>query len=232
MNAEKSNRCFHLNFMAVLAFLMPLVVMLLTRFGYSLPYPASISETATIVEGTVSVLPYGMGALALFSLYYSFKNAYDYWLDRWLPRLMCVGFSLVAAQPCASPYLTADRVGWFMLSQDASHMVHSIGAAAGFCSAILWVLLCFTRSDQPKRRQTFMKRVRNSTHGTLGGLMILSLVIFVLDWIGLFHDGFEAVMNTEWVLCALLALALAVKGQMFGFLRDKEVDVSKWERVL
>jgi hypothetical protein len=224
MSVEKRKRSFQLNFMAVLAFLMPLLVMVIARFRYGLPYPASISETATIIEGTVSILPYGMGALALFSLNYAINFAHDYWLDRVLPALMFLGFTLVAAQPCASPYLISDRVGWFSLTQEASNLVHCVGAVGGFGSAILWVLCCWTRSDLPKAKQTFMKRVRNSVYGTLGCLMIASLFIFVLDWIGVFYDGFEAVMNTEWALCALFALALATKGEMFKFLRDKKAQ--------
>jgi len=222
MSAEKSNRCFQLNFMAVLAFFLPLLVMLIAKLRYGLPYPASISETATIVEGTVSLLPFGMGALALFSLNYAIKFAHNYWLDKLLPVLMFFGFMLVAAQPCESPYLVSERVGWFALPQDTSHIVHCIGAIGGFGSAILWVLCCWTRSDKPKAKQGLMKRVRNNVYGTLGCLMIASLLIFVLDWVGIFYEGFEAVMNTEWALCALFALALATKGEMFKFLRDRK----------
>jgi hypothetical protein len=195
--------------------------------AYGLPFPDSISETATIPDKTASLLPFCMGSLALFSLCYSLKYSYDdkwYKLDRLLPLIMAIGFTLVAAQPCASPYLTADRVGLFLLTQEASHIVHCAGAIGGFGVAILWVLLCFTKSDKPKAEQSAHKRIRNNVYGTLGLLMIGSLSIFVADRFTLFGEEFAAIFYTEWALCMLFAPALAIKGGMFNLLRSKKVQ--------
>jgi small-conductance mechanosensitive channel len=179
---------------------------------YGLPFPMSISETATIPHVSDYLLPLCLGALALFALTYSIRYSYNNILDKIFPAIMFVGFLLVAVQQCASPYLTANRTGLFYLTPEWSHIVHCIGAIAGFGAMILHIMLCFTKSDKTLKRQTAQKRIRNDIYKFIAYCMIASLIIFILDLFGVFGDNFPVVYVVEWVMLGFGGVAYAIKG--------------------
>jgi len=111
--------------MAAIAFILPVLAFFLVYVVYGLPFPQSISETATITHVSDYLLPLCLGALALFALTYSIRYSYDKGLDRILPFIMFIGFLLVAVQQCASPYITAERIGLFYLTPAQSHIIHA-----------------------------------------------------------------------------------------------------------
>ena len=220
MSAKSSYRCFQLKVMGIIALALPVVAILLVMVIHGLPAPESISQTATIADKSDFLLPLSLGALALFSLTYSLKYAYNDKLERILTKLMCGGFLLVAVQKCFSDYLVADRIGLFYLTPEWSHIVHSIGAIIGFGSMILWIMLCFTKSDKPKKEQTTRKHLRNSIYYWLGWGMVASLGIFVFDIIGFFGTDFPVVFVVEWAMLGFGGIACIIKSG--AILPDKE----------
>ena len=178
------------------------------RPGYG--FPSSISETATILDQTVSLLPYALGALSLFALSYAVIYRYDT-LDRVCTLLMCVGFAFVAFQPCASAHLVSDRVGVFAVSRNASGVIHNIGAVIGFGAMILWVLR-FTKSDKEKSKQTKEKHLRNKWYFGLSILMSLALVLFIFHASGAFVVGFPIVFWMEFFILVPCGVSCLIKG--------------------
>jgi hypothetical protein len=186
---------------------------------HGLPFPGSISETGTAANMSSPILPFCLGAFALFSLTYAVLHGHDK-LDSVLPSLMCAGFTVVAMQMCDSPYIEVERVGLLGLSRQWSGTVHTIGALAGFGAMICWILFCFTKSDLPRHRQTQEKRTRNHVYSVLGMLMVASLTLFALQRFGLTREGFAVVFWTEVLMLTFGGVACLVKG---GFaLRDKD----------
>lgn len=196
----------------------PLTI-LITVFVYGLPFPKSISEGGTIANQVSPILPYCLGALSLFAFSYSIKHAYDR-LDAVLTACMGSGFTVVAMQMCGSPYVDSGRVGLLGLSAFVSGITHNIGAVVGFGSMILWILLCFRKSNKPYREQTHEKHLRNALYTYLGIFMIASIFIF-----GMIAVGFPSNGNLPWVFIAetmmLTAggIACLVKGELI--LKDK-----------
>lgn len=226
MTERYEDRCLQLKFMAGIAFALPPLAWYIVSVLYGLPFPQSISETATIADISDYLLPYCLGAFSLYSLTYSIRYAYDR-LDRALSAIMFVGFFIVTVQKCASPFITAERIGLFKVTPEVSHIIHCIGAIAGFGAMIFWIMLCFTKSDKPRSEQTQRKKLRNKIYRTLGVLMIVSLLIFVVDMFGAFGEDFPVIMVIEWVMLWIAAPACAIKGGLI--LRDK--DVTKWDHV-
>ena len=185
---------------------------------HGLPFPDSISETGTAANMSSPILPFCLGALALFSLTYAVQHRYD-GLDRTLPGLMCAGFTVVAMQMCESLYIETSRVGLLGLSKQGSGAVHAAGAVTGFGALIGWILFCFTKSNMPRRLQTREKRIRNRVYAVLGMLMVASLSLFLLQRIGLFGDEFPVVFWAEALMLTFGGIACLIKG---GFaLRDR-----------
>jgi hypothetical protein len=197
--------------MAIIAILLPPLAWFLVSVVYGLPFPQSISETATIADVSDFLLPLCLGALALFSLTYCIRFSYDNILDKVFPGIMFVGFLLVAVQKCASPYITAERTGLFFLTPEMSHIVHCVGAIAGFGAMILHIMLCFTKSDYVKDKQTPQKRVRNDIYKFLAWCMVASLIIFILDLFGIFGNNFPVVYVVEWVMLFYGGIAYGIK---------------------
>ena len=211
-------RRFQLKAMGFIAVFIGPVVLFATMVIHGLPFPASISETATIANRTSAILPFALGALALFALTYSIVYAYDR-LDRTVTAGMFGGFTLVAMQMCRSPYIDVARVGLLGISPAASNVLHTIGAVGGFGCMILWVLCCFTKSDREKHLRTKEKAHRNACYFALGMAMALSLVLFVFNADGLFGEGFPIVFVVECVMLTFGGVACLLKG---GFvLNDK-----------
>ncbi len=200
----------------VLALLIGPLALCVTTFVYGLPFLNSISESATIANKASPILPYGLGALALFSLTYACKHSYDA-TDRILTGGMFAGFTAVTMQMCASPYILDDSVGFLGLSKSASNAVHEIGAIVGFACMILWILLCFRQSDRPKALRTAQKLARNKIYTALGCGMIASLLILLLKRKGFFGAPFPAVFLAECLMLAFGGLACLVKsGAVLG----------------
>ena len=144
--------------------------------GY--PFLDSISQSATVAGGTLDVLAICMGALAFFSFAYAKCVSYDR-TDAVCTYIMAAGFTTVAAQPCLSPYLAAERVGVLGLTHGASGLIHNIGAVVGFGAMILWITFCFCKSDKPHEQRTAEKRKRNSIYKVLGICMIFCAATFI-----------------------------------------------------
>jgi hypothetical protein len=185
---------------------------------HDLPFPQSISETATAANMSSPILPFCLGAFALFSLTYAMLHGHDA-LDRVLPGIMCAGFTIVAMQMCNSPYIEVDRVGLLGLNRNVSGTAHGIGALAGFGALIGWILFCFTKSNLPRHRQTQEKRTRNHIYTVLGMLMVASLTLFALQRFGLTREGFAVVFWAEVQMLTFGGTACLIKGGTA--LRDK-----------
>ena len=213
-------RGFQLKVMGWIAISLPPLAVILVMVIHGLPAPSSISETATIADRSDFLLPLCLGALAIFSLTYSVKYAYNDKLDKVLTAMMCGGFLLVAVQKCGSPYIEADRVGLFGLTHEWSNIVHSVGAFIGFGAMIFWIMLCFTKSNKPKELRTKQKRLRNSIYFWLSIGMIASLGIFPFATIGFFGSEFPTVFVVEWVLLIFGGIACLIKGGLL--FKDKK----------
>ena len=216
MTEKKNFRNFQLLCMAFVAFFIAPVVIADTMLIHSLPFPTSISETATIYQRTDSLLPYSLGALSLFALSYALVYSHTFIWDKVFPLGMAIGFTMVAFQPCVSPYLIQDHIGVFGLSHFWSNVIHYAGALVGFGSFIGWITICFMRSDKAKSEQTPEKKIRNNIYTTLGILMISCLSLFPLYLIGWLDDSFAIVMWIEIGMLSFGSIACAVKsGLMF-----------------
>ena len=214
--AVKGFRRFQLMAMGILAILIGPASLFFTMVIHELPFLSSISESATIANKASPILPYCLGALALFSLTYAFKHSYDA-LDKILTGGMFAGFTAVTMQMCASPYIQDDRVGLLGISESASNIVHDVGAVIGFGCMILWILVGFRQSDRPKARWSAQKLRRNKIYTMLGYGMIASLLLFVLKSKGLFGADFPVVFAAECLMLTFGGLACLVKsGAVMG----------------
>jgi len=211
MGAKKGFRRFQLKSMGIIAIFIGPVVLLATMAIHSLPFPQSISETATIANKTAPILPFCLGALVLFALTYAIVYAYDR-MDRVVTASMFGGFTVVAMQMCASPYVEVERVGILGVSPAVSALMHKMGAVVGFGCMIVWVMLCFTKSDQAKNKRTREKRKRDTCYFWLGMAMVFSLFLFVLDAGGLLGDGFPVVFVAECFMLTFGGVACLLKG--------------------
>ncbi|MCL2254765.1 MAG: hypothetical protein FWC09_10010 [Lachnospiraceae bacterium] len=216
---QKGFRRFQLKAIGVMAILIGPAVLFDTTIVYGLPFPRSISETATIANQTSPILPFCLGALALFSLTYAFIHNYDR-LDQIFTIGIFIGFTIVAMQMCASPFITdTSRVGILGISENISSILHNLGAVIGFCCMILWIIICFTKSDMIVHEQTKEKRFRNNCYLYLGIAMILSMLFFLLDYTGIFGDDFPVVFVAECFMLILGGIACLIKGGVV--FRDK-----------
>ena len=216
--AKKNFRRFQLVTMGFVSIFIGPLVLFTASVIYKLTFPNSISETATIANRTGAILPFCLGALALFALTYVIVYAYDRW-DKIFTAGMASGFTLVAMQMCLSDYIEVSRVGLFGVAPEVSHILHMIGAVAGFGSMIFWVMFCFRKSDKRRDRQTKEKHLRNTIYFYSGIAMILSLGLFIFDMVGVFGQGFPVVFVAE---CAMLLFgggSCLIKGGLF--LKDK-----------
>ena len=218
IHTKKSFRCFQLKAMGLVAIFIGPVVLFVTTVTYHFPFPSSISETATIANRTDSILPFCLGALALFSLTYALVHAYDR-MDQILLIGMFCGFTVAALQMCKSPYIEAPRVGVLGVSKSMSNLLHCVGAFVGFGCMIVWVMLCFTKSDQTKDTQTKEKKLRDSCYFWLGTIMTLSLFLFACNLIGWIGNDFPVVFVAECLILTSGGMACLIKGGVF--FRDK-----------
>ena len=214
-----SDRWFQLRVMGIVSLVLPPFAIILVMLIHGLPMPMSISETATMVDASEFLLPLCLGAYSLLSLTYALHYSYDDILDKIITASMCGGFFLVAVQKCASPYVTGTSIGLFRLTPEWSHIVHCVGAVVGFGAMILWIMLCFSKSNKPKKKQTKQKRLRNNLYYGFGWAMIASLGIFAFDLFGLLGSGFPTTFIAEWILLTFGGVACLIKGG--AFLRDK-----------
>ena len=216
---KKTFRLFQLKAMGFVAILIGPLVLFFTSVVHDLRFPQSISETATIANRVGAILPFCLGALALFSFTYAIVHAFDI-TDKIFTFGMTAGFTIVAMQMCFSiEYIDITRVGLFGLSPKASDIWHLIGAVVGFGSMILWIMQCFRKSDKDRASQTKEKIWRNNIYFYIGLAMIASLSLLVFDKFKLFGEHFPAVFAAECAMLMLGGFACLLKG---GFtLRDK-----------
>jgi len=220
MTTKKGFRRFQLKAMGIIAIFIGPVVLFAAMVIHGLPFPLSISETATIANRTAPILPFCLGALALFALTYAIVHAYDR-MDRVVTAGMFAGFTVVAMQMCASPYVDLERVGLLGVSPSMSGVVHNIGAVVGFGCMIIWIMLCFTKSDRAKNKRTKEKRKRDIICFWLSIAMVLSLALFVFNKMGMLGDDFPVVFVAECFMLTFGGIACLIKGG--AFLRDKAV---------
>jgi len=216
---KKTFRRFQLETMGFVAIFIGPLVLFTTSITYGLAFPQSISETGTIANRAGPILPFCLGALALFALTYAIVHAYDK-MDKIFTFGMAAGFTVVAMQMCSSEYINLARVGLLGVSPETSHTIHIIGAIAGFGSMILWVMLCFRKSDKRKGQRTKEKNTRNNVYFYFGLAMLLSLGLFVLDSAGVFGEGFPVVFVAECAMLLFGGIACLIKGGLV--LADKE----------
>ncbi len=208
--ALKGFRRFQLMAMGILAISIGPASLFFTTAVHSLPFPNSISETATIANKVSPILPYCLGALALFSLTYAVMHSYDA-LDKLLTGGMFAGFTAVTMQMCASPYIMDESVGLLGISKIASNAIHDAGAIIGFGCMILWILFGFRQSDRPKALRTPNKHRRNKIYTVLGYGMIASNLLFALKLKGLLGADYPALFVTECLMLTFGGLACLVK---------------------
>ena len=219
IGAKKTFRRFQLGTMGFVAIFIGPLVLFTTSVTYKLKFPNSISETATIANRAGAILPFCLGALALFALTYAIVYAYD-GLDKIFTVGMASGFTVVAMQMCSSAYIDVDRVGLLGVIPKTSNILHSLGAVIGFGSMIFWIMLCFRKSDRRKSLQTKEKHIRNKIYFCSGIAMILSLGLFILDSAGLFGDNFPVVFVAECAMLLFGGISCLIKGGVI--LRDVE----------
>jgi len=204
----RDSRYFQLKTMSIVAFVIsPLVWFLTIAQGF--PFPMSISETAAIGRPTSMILPYGLGVVGVLALMYGIKYNYDFW-DRWLPISVFAGFTIVALFPLSETIQTL-----FGLSQRAVDAIHYIGAILGFLGAMLWVLLCFTKSNGTWECRTKHKKVRDIIYVSMGASITMCIPILVLQLAGQLHMDFAIVFWLEAIALTGLAVAFGVKGRLF-----------------
>jgi hypothetical protein len=66
LNNKGAFRKFQLKVMGFIVIFIAPVVGIITSLLYGLPFPQSVSETGTIANQVSPILPFGLGALALF----------------------------------------------------------------------------------------------------------------------------------------------------------------------
>ena len=214
-------RRFQLVTMGFIAIFIGPIVLFTTSVTYGLRFPNSISETGTIANRVGAILPFCLGALALFSLTYAIVYAYDK-MDKIFTFGMAFGFTVVAMQMCSSMYIEVTRVGLLGVSPQVSNILHIIGAVFGFGSMISWIMLCFRKSDKRKDLQTKEKHTRNKIYFYFGIAMVLSLGLFVLNSVGAFGDGFPVVFVAECAMLLFGGLACLIKG---GLILKDEIQL-------
>jgi len=212
--AKMNFRRFQLVAMGFVSIFIGPLVLFTTSVTYGLCFPNSISETATISNRAGAILPFCLGALALFALTYAIVYAYDK-MDKIFTIGMASGFTLVAMQMCASRYIKVPRVGLFGVTPEVSHILHMVGAIAGFGAMIFWVMLCFRKSDKSKELQTKRKLIRNQIYFYSGIAMILSLGLFVIDLTGAFGERFPVVFVAECAMLLFGGVSCLIKGGLF-----------------
>jgi hypothetical protein len=186
-------------------------------FGYQ--FPDSISQTGTLGNQVGAVLPFLLGAFALYAVSYAIVHAYDR-IDSVLTINAAIGFAMVAMFPCLSPYIVdSTRVGIFAMSELWSDILHSIGAIGGFGCLIFWILR-FRKSNLPEHKQTKEKLIRNRIYLGLFIGMVLSLSVFIADGLGAFQDDFPTIFVVEALILTFAGVACLIKGGFF--LRDKK----------
>ena len=195
----------------------------MVRVVYQLPFPQSISETATLGNKTGWGLPFCLGMLFIFSASYSWTHSYKYWLDKLSTAGMALGFFMVAVFPVASEYMTEEKVGLFRSSPEVSSILHYIGALLGFGCLVVWMLKCFTKSNRPPESRTFEKKVRNMMYNIIGIAIIFCIITIISYNIGLLHPQFALVFWLEFFILEALAIGCWVKSGMFigKFFKDK-----------
>ena len=223
MNILSRFRSFQLTIMGFIAIFIGPLVLFITKLIYDLPFPQSISETATISNRVGAVLPFCLGAFALFSLSYAIVYAYDV-IDKIFCGGMTLGFTFVAMQMSSSSYIETAKVGILGVSPFTSNIIHIIGSILGFGSMIFWIMLCFRKSNKRRELQTREKRIRNRIYFYSGIAMILSLALFIFDSVGLFGDSFPTVFVCECLMLLFGGISCLIKGGLF--LKDKEEGVS------
>ena len=216
---RKTFRRFQLETMGFVAIFIGPVVLFTTSVTYGLPFPMSISETGTIGNQAAPILPFCLGALALFALTYAIVHAYDI-VDKLCTIGMAAGFTIVAMQMCSSGYIDLARVGLLGVTPELSHTIHVVGAVTGFGSMIFWVMLCFRKSDKPKGQRTKEKNTRNNMYFYFGLAMVLSMCLFLISPAAMFGEGFPAVFLAECAMLVIGGVACLIKGGLI--LRDKE----------
>ena len=220
---ELDSKHFQLAILGWIAILLAPLVWF-SSFLHGFDFPQSISETGTMANTVSFFLPIALGALAIFSGTYGYKYSYDYIWDKILPYTMCVGFLLVAFFPTASPYITQEFVGPFPVTPEASHVVHVIGALAGFGALIAWILVCFTKTDK-SREQTQQKFYRNLIYYIMGGAILMCLPVLILSMTDQLNPHFALVFWLEAGILFGAGLCCLVKSGLIRVLRDENSGV-------
>ena len=163
-------------FLGVVAITIGLGVVLDGICVYGLPFFTSISESATTPLKTSMLLPFGLGLMSLFFFNY---RGYDR-TDNILAKLMAIGFSVVAMQPCLSPYnQDFSAIGLFGVSPKMSNTLHNVGALMGFGAMWYWIMFQFTKGLMDEER-TKMKRWRNRVYRGCGLAMLSGIAWFLI----------------------------------------------------
>ena len=211
MDNRKGFRRFQLLCMGWVSIAIAPAVLITATAVHGYPFPQSISETATMANTAAPILPFALGALALFSLSYAVRYAYDYFWDRVFTLFMFAGFTVVAMFPCASPYVEGQGAGVIAVTPEVSGWLHNAGALVGFGAIICWILICFRKSDLPKRARTGQKNRRNVCYSFFGWGMLGAMAVFASDLLGLFGDGFPVVFAVEVILLVFAGAACLLK---------------------
>ncbi len=209
---ERSMRDVQLIVMGIVALTLPILVLLCTMAIYGLPFPMSISETATIANQASFILPYCLGMLSIFALSYAFASAQSDG-DAIATFVMWMGFTMVALQPCSAlKYITVDKVGAFGLTVTGSGFLHNVGAIMGFGALIYWILFCFTKSNKPKGERTPRKNLRNKIYYGFGLTMVACLIVYLLNIFGVLGTSFPLIFVLETIILGFSGIACLIKG--------------------
>lgn len=190
-----------------IAIMIALTVVFVGSIIYDYSWFSSISESATTNNTTSMILPFLLGMMALYTFTY---KGYDKW-DTLCTRLMAIGFTIVAMQPCISEFNNIlPQIGISGVKPAISNLIHSIGAIVGFGSMIAWVGLCFTKSND---KITPNKRKRNKIYKTSAIIALLGILLFVLGPIFKINNY---VWLAEFIILVPIGFSILVKaGLMF-----------------
>lgn len=211
-NSSKSSY-ISMMFLAILAFILGVGVILDGMLVYNLPFFTSISESATTGAMTGMILPFVLGGMSIYFVGY---RGYDL-IDRICAKVMGLGAFGVAMQLCSSEYIAYyEKVGLLGLSPSTSNIVHSVSALLLFGTMIYWVGCRFTKGVGDDDR-TNMKKHRNKVYKTCALLSLSGVLFFIVG-------PMLGVKASVWIAeeLILLPMAVAIFTKAGGWLKDSE----------
>lgn len=129
------------------------------------------------------------------------------------------GLSLVLF-PCKVSWIQAgEKVGFFQLPVEYSHIIHIISSALLFLLLAINFIFLFTKSKEGNV-PTPQKKIRNNIYRICGWCIILLESLFIFTSVGLLPKYLH--MPLEILLLSVFGFGWLVKGEFFRRLNDKD----------